>query len=85
MIILLFLLLQHPIRFLEFFNLLCESVQSDVVAQLGCATSNDSIELLDLSHNPIELVSLFIHSLVKMPQLCTITINLLILPATAMF
>jgi hypothetical protein len=83
--ILLFLLLQHPIRLLEFFDLLCESVQSDIVAQLGCATANDRIELLNLSHDPIELVSLFIHSLVKMPQLCTITINLLILAATAMF
>jgi hypothetical protein len=83
--ILLFLFLQHPISLLEFFDFLCESVQSDIVTQLGCATANDRIELLDLSHDPIELVSLLVHSLVKMPQLCTITINLLILAATAMF
>jgi hypothetical protein len=60
-------------------------VQSDIVTQLGCATANNSIELLNLSYDAIELVSLFIHSLIKMSQLCTITINLLILAATAMF
>lgn len=82
---LLFLLLQDPVGLLEFFDLLSESVHPDVVTQVGRAAADDRIELLDLTHNAIELVPLLIHSLLQVSQLCTVPIHLLVLPATAVF
>jgi len=82
---LLFLLLQDPVGLLEFFYLLSESVHPDVVTQLGRAAADHRIELLDLTHNAVELVPLLIHSLLQVSQLCTVPIDLLILPTTAVF
>jgi len=82
---LLFLFLQHPVGLLEFFDLLRESVHSDVVTQLGLAAADHRIELLDLTHNAVELVSLLIHSLLQVSQLLAVPIDLLVLPTTAVF
>jgi hypothetical protein len=82
--LLLFLLLQHSIGLLEFLNFLCKSVQPNVMTQLGRAAADDRIELLDLSDDAIEFVALLIHSLLKMSQLCTVSIDLLVLTTAAM-